>query len=280
MDQLLSLLPRFGFNASVFFRGEFCGQNQFRASDGAGTLHLVRKGPVLMEHNDGPPLEVLEPALVFYPRPYDHRLLVPAENIASLLCANVSFNYAERNPIALALPEVMLVPLDEETGLSPTLSLLFNEAAVDDIGRRLMLDHLCDMLVVHLVRHASKMKMIRTGSIAGLSDSQIAPVLAALHADAGRPWSVGEMASIAHMSRTTFINRFRNLVGMPPAEYLTNWRMELAEMYLKEGKTVKEVAQAIGYRHQPGFTKAFTSRYGVSPTEWLKQAGSRCRLAA
>lgn len=276
MDKLLSLLPRFGFSASVFFRGEFCGQNQFNASEGVGHLHLVSKGPVILEHKDCPPLQVFKPTLVFYPRAYDHRLVVPPESAASLLCANVRFNHAPRNPIALALPDMMCVPLDEETGLSPTLSLLFNEASADDIGRSLIMDHLCDMLVVHLVRYARKMKLLRTGVIAGLSDAQIALVLAALHTEPARAWSVDDMAALAHMSRTTFINRFRDIVGTPPAEYLTGWRMELAKIHLREGKPVKEVALAAGYSHQPGFSKAFTSWYGVSPTEWLKNSFADC----
>lgn len=271
MDKLLSLLPRFGFSASVFFQGEFCGQNQFQATEGVGHLHLVRKGPVTMEHNQGPPLQVVEPTLVFYPLPYDHRLVVHPDNQSILLCANVRFNHATRNPIALALPEVICIPLNQETGLSPTLSLLFSEAAVEDIGNRLIMDHLCDLLVVHLVRHARRMNLIRTGVIAGLSDVRLAPVLSALHAQPERAWSVEDMAALAYLSRTTFIKRFREVVGMPPAEYLTGWRMELAKSHLKDGKPVKEVARAVGYSYQPGFTKAFTSRYGMSPTDWLRQ---------
>lgn len=271
MDRLISLLPRFGFHATVFFRGEFCGHNQFLASEGASHLHLVRKGPVCMEHADGSTLTILEPTLVFYPRPFDHKLVVPQTSLASLLCANVRFNHPQRNPIALALPDVLLVPLDEETALSPVLSLLFAEAPVEDIGRGLVMDHLCDILIVHLVRHARKMKLIRSGVMAGLSDTQIAPVLAALHAEPGRAWSLEDMAALAHVSRTTFINRFRDVVGTPPAEYLANWRMELAKSYLKDGRPVKEVAQIVGYSHQPGFSKAFTSRFGMSPSEWIKR---------
>jgi AraC-like DNA-binding protein len=235
-------------------------------------LHLVRNGPVVMEHRDSPPLEILEPSLVFYPRPFDHRLVIPPDNLATLLCADVRFNFADRNPVALALPDVMVVPLDEETGLSPTLSLLFGEAEVEDIGKNLVMDHLCDVLVIHLVRYARRMKLIRTGAVAGLSDVQIAPVLAALHAEAGRAWSVEDMAVMARMSRTTFINRFRDVVGQPPAEYLANWRMELAKSYLREGRSVKEIAQAVGYSYQPGFTKAFISRFGMAPRDWLKQS--------
>jgi AraC-like DNA-binding protein len=270
VDKFFSLLPRYGFNATVFFHGEFCGQTQFSASEGVAHLHLVQQGPVLMKHNDGPPLNVVHPTLVFYPRPYDHRLEVSSDNIASLICAKVQFNYADRNPIVLALPDVICVPLSAEAGLSSVISLLVAEASREDIGKKLTMDHLCDILVVHLIRHACKMDLIRTGAIAGLSDAQLAPVLSALHTEAGRTWTVEGMATIAHMSRTSFIKRFRDVIGLPPAEYLTRWRMELAQTYLKEGKPVKEVAQAVGYKYQPGFTKAFTSWFGVPPTEWRK----------
>lgn len=272
MDELLSLLPRFGFSTSVFFHGQFCGRTQFSAGESTGHLHLVNKGQLIMEHNEGPPLHVTEPALVFYPRPYDHRLVVPPDNLASLLCANVRFHDAGHNPIALALPDVMCIRLSEEEGLRPTLSLLFAEAAADDIGKRLMMDRLCDMLVIHLVRYARKAKLIRKGAIAGLSDMRIAPVLAKLHAEPRRAWSVADMASAAGMSRTSFINQFRSVVGTPPAEYLTGWRMELSKTYLKDGRSIKEVAQMVGYSYQPGFTNAFKSRYGVSPTDWLKHS--------
>jgi AraC-like DNA-binding protein len=279
MDRLLSLLPRFGFRTTVFFQGHFCGQNQFRADDGVGHLHLVRQGHVVMEHTEAPPIEIHTPTLVFYPRPYDHRLIVPTESQAALLCANVCFNQADRNPIALALPEVLLVPLAEEPGLAPTLDLLFQEAAEGEIGRRLVMDHLCDILVVHLIRHARKKNLISNGALSGLSDPYLASVLAAIHANPGHGWTIEKMACIARLSRTVFASRFRDVVGVPPAEYLSNWRMELAKSYLIEGKAIKEVARDIGYAYQPAFTKAFTSKFGISPTEWRAQS-SQPRLSS
>jgi AraC-like DNA-binding protein len=272
MDRLLSLLPRFGFRASVFFQGAFCGQNQFLTGEGVGHLHLVRDGSVIMEHTDAPPIEVHAPTLVFYPRPCEHRLVVPSRSQATLLCANVHFNHVERNPIALALPDVLLIPLDAHPGLAPTLTLLFMEADEEDIGKRLVTDHLCDVLIVHLIRHAKKKNLIAAGVLAGLSDPYLAAVLAAVHADPAQSWTIEKMASAAQLSRTLFINRFREIVGVPPAEYVANWRMELAKSYLLEGKAIKEVARDIGYAYQPAFTKAFTGKFGVSPTEWRAQS--------
>lgn len=272
MDQLLSLLPRFGFHASVFFKGEFCGSTQFRADERMGHLHLIRSGRLIMEHEGAPALEIDEPSVVFYPRPFDHLLVVPDEARADLLCANVVFNQAERNPIAIALPEVLVIPLQRADGLGASMTLLFDEAAGDAIGKRLVMDRLCDVLVVQLIRYAYQAGHFRAGILAGLADPQLAATLAAVHANPAHPWRLEEMAGLAHMSRTRFANYFRDVVGMTPGDYLLDWRMELAQTYLRENRAVKEVAAAIGYRNQPAFTRAFAAKYGAAPTAWLRQA--------
>jgi AraC-like DNA-binding protein len=252
----------------MFCQGARFDDKQFLADDGVGRLHLIRQGPVVLEHLDAPPIEVHEPTLVFYPRPCDHRLIVPSQCKVTPLCADVCFSQTERNPIALALPEVLLVPLNELPGLTSTLALLFIEGDEGDIGNRLVTEHLCDILVVHLIRHARTMNLIATGALAGLSDPYLASVLAAIHAEPGQSWTIEKMACMAHLSRTLFISRFRKVIGMPPAEYVVEWRMELAKSYLLEGKSIKEVARDIGYAFQPAFTKAFTSKFGISPTQW------------
>lgn len=235
-------------------------------------MHLVREGPVVMEHPDTPPIEVNEPALVFYARPYDHRLVVPSQSQATLLCANVVFHQLERNPIALSLPDVLVVPLAECPSLAPTLTLLFIEADAEDIGKKLVTDNLCNVLIVHLIRYARKMNLIATGALAGLSDPYLAPILVAIHTNPEQSWTIEKMATAARLSRTLFITRFRDVVGMPPAQYVSNWRMDLAKSYLLEGKAIKEVAQDTGYAYQPAFTKAFTSKFGISPTEWREKS--------
>ena len=272
MGHFSPLLPQFGFSSSVFFRGEFCGATDFLAAAGYGQIHVIRGGRVIMHHPDRESIEVDTPTLMFYPRPLDHRLVVPPGSKADLLCANVTFRRSANNPVSSALPDVMQVPLAGLKGLESTLTLMLEEnAGEDDLGKAFVLDHLCDVLVIHVIRYAHAAGLVKLGTLAGLADARLALALEAVHDDPGRPWPVAEMARHAGMSRSAFISRFREVVGTSPAEYVLNWRLDLAERHLEEGRSVKDVARTVGYANQPAFTRAFAARRGIPPTEWLRR---------
>ena len=46
-----------------------------------------------------------------------------------------------------------------------------------------------------------------------------------MHGDVAKRWKVIDLASEVGMSRTSFAERFKSLVGMAPLEYLVRWRM-------------------------------------------------------
>lgn len=72
---------------------------------------------------------------------------------------------------------------------------------------------------------------IKEGVLAGLSDPKLAATLAAVHANPAHSWRIEEMANLAHMSRTSFANHFRDVAGMTLADYLIDWRMGLADSH-------------------------------------------------
>jgi AraC family transcriptional regulator, activator of mtrCDE len=77
------------------------------------------------------------------------------------------------------------------------------------------------------------------------------------------------MAQCAHLSRTTFTERFTRIVGGPPMAYLTELRMELARgLLLGSAETSKQVAHHTGYKSDAAFNRAFTRHHGRSPGQW------------
>lgn len=270
MDKLSTLIGRFTFNARVFFNGDFCDTNQFQADGAAGHLHLVRQGPVVFEHAHGELLRVDEPSMVFYPRGMAHRLSVPDGAAATLLCATIAFQDGGANPLARALPECMCIPLAGMAPMRHTLDLLFAEAAVEAQGRAVILDRLCDVLMIQVIRHEFDQGHLHAGALAGLADRQLGPVLDAMHGRPHESWQLQSLARLAGMSRARFTEHFRTVVGTPPVEYLTRWRIGLACKLLRNGLPVKVVSAQTGYTSPPAFTRAFTENIGMSPRQWLR----------
>jgi AraC family transcriptional regulator, alkane utilization regulator len=282
MDQISSLVGRLAFGSRVFFNGSFCDSNNFATDGGPGHLHLVRAGPVVFSTPDGRSFCVEEPAMVFYPCGAAHELTVPNGAQAQLLCARIEFEDGARNLLARSLPGCLYLPLSGLGTISQTLFLLFAEAAARPQGSDVVLDRLCDVLMIQVIRHQFESGTLPEGLLAGLVDRQLAPVLAAIHDHPNETLQLAQMAKLACMSRARFTDHFRSVVGMPPGEYLTRWRITVAQRLLLCGQPVKSVSAQTGYANPASFTRAFTGIVGLSPRHWLRNAAEPtcCPIAA
>ena len=81
------------------------------------------------------------------------------------------------------------------------------------------------------------------------------------------------MANHAGMSRAALAARFTHLVGHPPMQYLTLWRMQIAARLLADSSMkVATVGREIGYDSEAAFSRAFKKIVGVSPAVWRSHA--------
>ena len=280
MDRLSDFLDRNVFHATVFFDGRFCGSNHFPGAGGVGQLHVVRGGAVVMHHPDRPSIHVDEPAVLFYPRGLQHQLVVPTGSEVSLVCANLALEGKDAHAATPMLPDFLHVRLADAPLMRCTLELLDSEARAQDGGRRLMLNRLCEVLVVQLLRHARATGRLEQDALAGLSDPGLARVLEAVQRQPAQPWPLDALARMAGMSRSKFASRFHEQVGMPPAEYIAQRRMKLARQLLRQRLPVEQVAIRVGYQSQPAFSRAFIARFGVAPSVWLRSGPDPAGLAA
>ncbi|MBX9684550.1 MAG: AraC family transcriptional regulator, partial [Hyphomicrobium sp.] len=107
------------------------------------------------------------------------------------------------------------------------------------------------------------------GMLAALGEPRLAKVMLAMHAHPDKGWTVDQLADTAGMSRARFALHFRETVGMTPLDYLTDWRIGVAQSMLKRGKSLKMVAPAVGYTSSVALTRVFVKRVGLSPAQWL-----------
>src|SRR5437868_353141 len=113
IDRLDALLKRFSVSARMFHSGALCGINDFDTSADCGQLHLIKRGPLRVEHGKRKSLQLGDASLLFYPRPYAHRLITDHQRGADMACAYVNFSAGAVNPIARALPAFIAMPLKE-----------------------------------------------------------------------------------------------------------------------------------------------------------------------
>jgi AraC-like DNA-binding protein len=150
--------------------------------------------------------------------------------------------------------------------IARTLTSLQDEVRSARVGGSLVAERLADILVVEAIRaYVAAGPANSVGWIAALADSRIARALELMHADVARRWTVPLLAREIGMSRSALTLRFSQRVGRPPLDYLTQWRMLLAQRKLATGQAVGDVAADVGYTSQSAFAHAFKRTLGRTP---------------
>jgi AraC-like DNA-binding protein len=269
LDRLAPFFNRFALSARIFYSGRLCGSSGDHATERAGHLHVLRRGTLKILHPRKRPILVNQPSVLFYPRPSVHRFQASEAEGAEIVCAQIEFGAGIFNPLLTSLPEFIVLPLDSLPGLNPTVELLFAEAFADHPGRQPAVDRLAEYFLVLLLRAAMSQRLIDGGILSGLADPRLAQAITAMHEQPEKTWSLEQLAQLAGMSRARFAAHFREVVGMTPFDYLTDWRIGIAQTLLRKGEPLKLIAPAVGYTNPTALTRIFAQRTGLPPSAWL-----------
>lgn len=270
MDRLSEVLNNFSISAGVFYTGNLCGLSSFNAEGvEEGHLHLLQSGRLTVIDHQGHKQEVDEPAVLFFPRPASHRLMAEERDEAQLVCASIRYGTGTKNPLANALPALMVIKLSDAPALQQATEMLFAEARQQHSGRLAMMDRLTEVFVILLLRHAMEAGIVEAGMLTGLAHPQISKAIIAIHEDPARNWTLEQLAELSAMSRSKFAELFREQVGQPPGDYILEWRVAIAQNHLKKGKPVGWVANQVGYENASALARVFRKKTGLSPKQWL-----------
>ncbi len=181
------------------------------------------------------------------------------------------------SPLLSSLPSLLKLDV-RATALGVWIESSFryavSEIAAGRVGSATVIAKLCELLFVEAVsQYVASLPAERRGWLAGLRDPQIGRALALLHARPTEGWTAEALALEVGMSRSVFAQRFTALVGQPPMQYLTLWRMHVAAQHLREGReNVAQIGFAVGYESEAAFSRAFKRQFGTSPGTWRRQS--------
>jgi len=198
-----------------------------------------------------------------------------------VLCGSFSFRHAASDAMLALLPPIVVVR-DREPGgpdrpgvvpwLAQTLEVLDGELDRDVPGSEVLVTRLVDVLVVHVLRRCVLASIGRGGWLSALRDPKIGRALALVHRSPDGEWTASSLASRVGMSRSAFFARFTELVGEPPAQYLTRWRMHVAADLMADDRlSLGQLAERVGYGSEDAFSKVFKRTMGVSPGQYRRQ---------
>jgi AraC-like DNA-binding protein len=191
-----------------------------------------------------------------------------------VICGFFSCDARPFNPLLDALPRFMRFSRDASPGSHSLLDQFIRfataEAGNKRAGSQSILNRLSELMFVEVIRlHMDQLANNNTGWLAGLRDPLVGRVLTLLHARPAHAWSLEELASDAAASRSALAERFTQIVGCPPIQYLTQWRMQIAAKRLADpGVKIATVAHEVGYESEAAFSRAFKKSVGRSPSQW------------
>lgn len=192
-----------------------------------------------------------------------------------MICGFLGCDDAESNPVISTLPSVLRLDLAGDAAaewIQSTFRFAADEVAAGRPGSETILAKLSELLFVEAVRrYADTLPDGQTGWLAGLRDPHVARALALIHRDITRQWTVDELGREVGLSRSALADRFTRLLGTPPMQYLTSWRMQIATQTLRSSSaSLAQVADMVGYDSEAAFSRAFKKAVGTAPGTWRR----------
>ena len=187
-----------------------------------------------------------------------------------VICVVLRFDHVAAGDLLPLLPRVLHNVRrrgDDGDWMRGTLRFISREAKDLRPGGETVIARLADILVIQTIRSWIESRSEASqGWLAALRDEHVGRAILSIYREPEKGWSVASLAHEAGMSRTAFSERFTHLAGKSAMRYVTEWRMRLARIHLREtSEPLSVIARRVGYDSEPAFCRAFKRVYGVPP---------------
>lgn len=265
-------------------------------------FHLITEGECFVELGDDSPVRLVAGDVVVFTQGHAHRMtsqpgLPPAPGArldavlsrrprqlvyggggatTRLVCGYMACEERLARLLLEGLPPMVHVNVRGSNAgvwLEASVRYALAEARSPRPGGAGVLAKLAEVLFIEVLRlYMSEQRAGRTGWLAGLGDRIVGGALNALHSKPAHAWTLEELAREAGTSRSVLAERFQQLVGSPPMQYLTQWRMLLAANLLRGSNApLARIAEDVGYQTDTAFSRAFRREYGLPPATWRRR---------
>jgi AraC-like DNA-binding protein len=254
-------------------------------SEGQAPIHAQAGEAIVIPHGDA---HVLGSGLQHAAVSVDHVVMPQIPSVervryggdgeaALIACSWFAYEGDAPSPVMANLPRLFTTALRRRQAgpwIEQSIGVVLAGAAAASPGSAMLAAKVAEMMFAEVVRgYIEAAPTTSPGWLNGLRDPHVSKSLALMHAEPAKAWTVDALADEVHISRSVLAEKFTELVGVPPMQYLTRWRMITAAGMLRNEQTsLARVAEGVGYESQEAFSRAFKREYGVAPGVW--RAGS------
>lgn len=306
-DALSDVFETIRLRATLYFRTDFSPPWSIAvpAYQNAARFHLVVQGACHVSLADGRSVELGPGDLVLAPQGRAHVLSdragrTPTEletvltrvgydgdgvfvvdggdpgAATQMVCGHFGFAEGADHPLLRALPPLIHVTTSDRARysfLDEALRMLVMRVFSDGMGAAAAVSRLSEVFFIEAVRAGVAQSPEIARILEAFADAQVGRALNLMHREPHKAWTVDGLARAVGMSRSRFAQRFSDLIGDGPMRYLAEWRLQRALLLLSEPRVnIQEVAGKVGYQSAAAFTRAFTAKFGASPSERRRAA--------
>jgi AraC-like DNA-binding protein len=186
-----------------------------------------------------------------------------------LFCGSMRFNLDGLHPLLKMMPDLMRAKelMLAEPAIPHLLEAMIAECGLNRVGASGILARLADVMAAQIIRAWVEHGCGNAaGWLAAVRDPQVGRVLAAIHAEPERDWTVADLAVLMGVSRSGFAAKFTAIVGVTPVRYVTDVRMHQARQWiLRDRMRIADVGRRLGYESEASFSRAFKRVIGTAP---------------
>jgi AraC family transcriptional regulator len=186
--------------------------------------------------------------------------------IVSGFLQNVAGETLDQNPDRLELlPEFRIRdPQLEAIGM-----MLQAELKQENLGGRLYVESLANVLAVHLLRQYAATKPRLTIYEGGLPKRQLLQVVEYINEHLDQDIKLADLAALLGMSQFHFSHLFKQAMGTAPYQYLLQQRVERAKQLLQQtDQSIMDIAFLCGFNSHSHLSKQFRQLTGITPTAY------------
>lgn len=144
--------------------------------------------------------------------------------------------------------------------------MLLSEMKQENLGTRLYIESLVNVLSIHLIRQYAATKPHLPMYEGGLPQHQLLQILDYINDHLDRDIKLADLADLLGISQFHFSYLFQQSLGTSPYQYLLQQRIERAKQLLKQtDRSIIEIALMCGFNSHSHLSKQFRQFAGMTP---------------